>query len=162
MDEDSVAAKTSVEVLQSGLDRVRELTDAERHSLRLWRWIFYVIGLSAVISATLAGAASLGDLLGSTWVGVLALTAAVLTAVDKYLTAINHVSRSLARHDALQSLSEHVEALVGQAQYQAGRIEEEPDDAARLIRRDVVDAWLLRVTTEMDARLQRILDPASR
>lgn len=162
MDEVSVATKSGVEVLQSGLERVRDLRDKERHSLRLWRWIFYVIGLAAVVSATLAGAASLGDLLGSTWVGVLALAAAVLTAVDKYLTAIDHVSRSLTRYDALQSLSEHIEALVGQAQYEAGRIEDESDDAARLVRRDVVDAWLLRVTTEVDERLQRILDPTSR
>jgi hypothetical protein len=68
--------------VQERLAYVDRLTRHARCSLRLWRWVFYSVGLAAVVTAAAAGASSLGDIWGSNATGFLALAAAILASVD--------------------------------------------------------------------------------
>lgn len=97
---------SEVERLHRRVDVVTRRVNESKRSLALWRWVFYSTGISAVIAATLAGASSLAEFWGVTTAGILALVAAVLTAVEKFLAAGDKVGKLAQCYTKLRQLQD--------------------------------------------------------
>jgi hypothetical protein len=117
--------------------QVNDLAKEAHGSLRLWRVILYSVGLAAVVFAAAAGASILGDIWGSTAAGLLALAAAVLASVDKFLSAGEKITRLDRRWQGLQDLSERSALVLGDAIAWESRLD--PNDATALAH---YDKWL--------------------
>lgn len=99
------------------LDIVCEQRDRSRHSLRLWRGIYWTLGIATVAAAALAGAGALADLFGAKVAGLLALGAAVLAATEKQVAAGDKVAGLQRRYNELNDLSCQLEAAVADARF---------------------------------------------
>jgi hypothetical protein len=131
----------AVEVFQARRTDVETLASEARKSLRLWRGVYYTLGITAVIAATAAGASSLADLGGQVLAGILALLAVVLAAVEKFLGALNRVNSIGRRHLQLSAVRERLNGLIDQAQYREGEVELAADGVARVKLRDEASVW---------------------
>ena len=134
----------------NALEERRHIVDVQkrraRRSLRLWRGVFWTTGIAAVAFAALAGGAGLGDLWGAKVAGILALTAAVLAAVDKFLTAGDKVAQLQQRDNDLNKLQCKLESAVVDARLR--------EDGTAV--RDEYVEWLCAKCTEVDEELSKI------
>lgn len=150
----------AVEVFQSRREDVETLAGEARRSLKLWRGVYYTLGITAVIAATAAGASSLADLGGQVLAGILALLAVVLAAVEKFLGALNRVNSIGRRHLQLIAVRERLGGLIEQAQYREDGIAGAADDVVRAKLRGEASAWFDKQVVDVEKRLQTILDPS--
>jgi len=124
-----------------------------RRSLRLWRVALYGVGLAAVVAASAAGASILGDIWGSTAAGFLALAAAVLAGVDKFIGAGDKIAKLDRRWQALQDLSERTTIVLSDAIARESRLD--PEDAVTVAD---YDRWLTDRCSSIDAEWKIISD----
>jgi hypothetical protein len=144
-------------VFDTRLTRTIELAKRTRKSLRLWRWIFYTIGSSAVVAATAAGASNLADIWGAHTAGLLALLAAVLTAVEKFLTAGGQVNREELRWESLDYLQTKLTVALADVEWREAEIQATQDAALQAEKQNEYEAWLQKQCAEVDDRLARLL-----
>lgn len=137
--------------VQDRLELYVELASKGERSLRLWRVVMYTSGLLAVVAAAAAGLSSLGSLWGPKWAGGLALAAAVLTSVDKFLGASDKITKLDRRWQSLEDLEDRALAALIDA-----RAREERLDAGDATALAGYDAWLDEVCGRLDARLEKL------
>jgi hypothetical protein len=147
------------EVFRTRSTHVAELAHRARWSLGLWRGVFYTVGIAAVVAATLAGASSLASLGGEVVAGFLALAAAVLASVDKFLGAVNRVNTAGRRHEALSALEQRLTGLAAQALCRVDEIAATSDDMAKTKLQEDAAAWFSIEITNVEERLQKVLQP---
>jgi hypothetical protein len=137
--------------------RLKALAEDAHGSLRLWRVVLYSVGLAAVVAASAAGASILGDIWGSTAAGFLALAAAVLASVDKFLSAGDKITKLDRRWQGLQDLSERTTIVLSDAVSRESRLD--PTDPVAVAD---YDKWLTDQCASIDAEWQAISDRQDR
>ena len=144
-------------VVQQRLAHLHDLTEHAHRSLRLWRRVFYGVGLAAVAAAAAAGASSLADIWGSRTAGFLALAAAVLTAVDKFVGAGDKIARLDRRWQSLDALAGEVETILIDARVRESLLDGHDGGAVA-----GYDAWLAERCASVDGALKAINDRLDR
>ncbi len=140
-------------VVEERLELLEKRSCYARHCLRLWRWIFYSLGLAAVVSAAAAGASSLADIWGPNAAGFLALAAAILTSVDKFIGASGSIARLNRRWQSFVALEDEVKSLLIDAREREPRLELGDDTAL-----SAYDVWLTEKCARVDAAWRMIND----
>jgi hypothetical protein len=87
--------------LEEARDHIHDRQHDAHSRLRTWRWVYYVIGLTSVAAAAVAGFAGLADLVSVQVAGGIALGSAVLGAADKFLGAGGKVEKIAAECGSL-------------------------------------------------------------
>jgi hypothetical protein len=102
---------TSVlEPLAAVQEKLDELHTQATKTSRAWNALYWIIGLSSVIVAAIAGAAGLAELISAEAAGAIALLSGVLSGVDKYIGAGGKAGQWTKNEQDLASRSYLVEA----------------------------------------------------